>query len=473
MTCALADAQLYLPAYDIRVRPFSVTFERDIGRLDHAQLEISRAAGELIGEQLFYVTRAYLSFDGKVLARLALEAEDVTLTREKAIVRLRDPKVALNYGTVDGVYERTTLSDVVGEIMDARDDPHRVLTSYKFTNADETRVSETLRSRYRNVISGVNGLRRRFQPGIAARDYVSEHTDNGVIRWFENFEADVIVAASRGIEALHGVDVERGGFEFSGATPIEALQQVEQEFGVQSWVDDEGVLWIGLPQARGTPFVASHYPGALKIREWDVVENASPVTGVVGYGTYKGNDILTGEVEIAGSEDVQLRVEATWTGESAGRVVQLSPMRIEDPVELANAVERTLRRYIYDNASGEFTINPLASSDAFGSVFEIRLGDQIFVVGAESGCGKSIPTDIFAVHGIRHKITPDGGWELSVRVGKLIDSDAVQVRPFIVNPKTGDWVDANEYYSSIFDRDIDVLDSSTELTDEDIKGLLN
>lgn len=457
MTCGLSNARLELPTLGITVAAFNATIEQDVNRLDHAQIEVSRAAGELIGENLFVVQPAVLSFNDQQLVRLALEPEDVALSREKAVIRLRDPRVVLNYGVFGGVYERTTLGEIARDVFNARDDPAGVLVDIRFTNTDESAVSESLDSRYSAVLEAAETIRRFVDPGYGARQSLNRDFDLGFFEWEGALQGGVVKTVARKIEAYAGVDVEDGGFEFDAVSPFEAFSMIEREFEVVSWVDGDGVLWIGLPQLVGKPFVVSTYRGGLLLREYDVVENASPVTGVIGYGTYNIQDIFTGKAEVAGHENVQLRVEATWNTETEGRVVSLEPKRIQDPVHLANAAERALRFMVYDNTSGELTLNPVSSSDQFGSVFDLALGDQLVVVGVDAGCGRSIPSGVFGVHGLRHRISTEKGWELSVRVGKLIGTDAITVRALVVNPETGKWVDANDYYSEVFGREVNVL----------------
>jgi hypothetical protein len=460
--CSLSDARLTLPQMGVEVRAYSVTMDRDIGRLDHAQVEVSREAGELIGASLWKHHPAEIHFGGKLLGRFCLEPDGVELSREKGIVKLRDPKVVLDAGIIEGTYERTTLGEVVRDIFDSRDDPHEVLTGLLFTNVETTGVSESLESQYSTLLDSWKTAAAIASPTTALGRFIGEQLDLGWIDTVNEIETDAIVAVTREIDALQGIDREDGGFEFDGDSPYTALQEVQAEYGVQSWVDDRGVLNIGFPEAVSRPFLASHLDGALKISDYNVTENASPVTGVVGYGRYKGfPDVYTGKT-LLGTEAIQMRVEARWKGADEGRLLTQKPMKTDTPLVLAKSIERTLRMHIYDNTAGEVRLNPLASDDNFGSPFDLTVGDQLFVVGrSQNGdCRREIPTTIFGVHGVRHRITSEG-WEMGVRVGHIVGPDAIELSVFVIDENTNRWVDASAYYSARFGRNVDYTEILT------------
>lgn len=439
MTCSLSDAQLVFERSGMIIAPYDLDYRSRRDRLDWAKARISRTAGEYIGDNSLEHEPVRIEVDGHVIRRLMLPDSPVELGVEDAHLTLVDPLHILERGIVDKVFPRTTLRDVSEYIFEQRDDPNRVLEDVRITDPQ--------------------------LGGVVTESYEARYP-----LWYAWVETTGLVTGSRQIydrldiagntlrlldEFTEIVDRE-GGFDFDGISPKEALALVGKEFNVQAWVDDDGILWIGMPDVRADFFMAGG-PAPLKIKSYNVTEDAIPVSGVKVSGTYTlvtSGPYFGGPTSTFDETKLQSWAVARRRNRSNGRMITLDTKQVMKGEDLANIAVTRLRAEIHDSKSGSIVLNPLASDEEQGHPTEISVGDHIGAFGnIEQDCKQTFDSDLFVVNGVHHRIGDDVGWEITVNVGKLADPGDIEVDFWYFDPTSQEVLEPEEVYKMNIDPD--------------------
>lgn len=433
MACSLADTKLVFESSGIEVIPFDVDFRTKRGKLDYAKARLTRTAGEYIAEQFDEFEPVRIEVDGHVIRRLMLVENPIKLGVDHAFLTLADSREILKRGVIDKVFHKATLGEVLDYIYEQTDDPNGVLI--------DARASDP----------GMEGIvtedyQEKYEWFFATNDYYKILTTE-LEEWGDN----VSHKALRFINNLTGLLGKEGGFDFNGITPAEALYEVEQQFGLESWVDDDGVLWIGKPDVMADLYFASgEGSDTLRIKEYNVTEDAIPVAGVKIGGTYTitmRSNYYGGPNRTLEKTKLQSWAVARWTTKKNGRMIVLDSKKVIKGEDLAIHALTRLLSEIYDSKGGNVVLNPLASSTVHGHPAAIRVGDHLAVVGnIHEGCNQKIESDLFVVNGLHHRISSEVGWEITADVGKLVNPDELEVDFWYFDPTNEEMLEPEEVY---------------------------
>jgi hypothetical protein len=190
-------------------------------------------------------------------------------------------------------------------------------------------------------------------------------------------------------------------------------------------------------------------PGGFRVTEYNVHDRGVPVKGVEVTGSYQA-PVRSEYNQTVRDMDLSHRARATFTEASDGRVLSFEADRVSSMKVLGEIAERLLRREIYDGTMGDIKLNALTSGSEVKPPHQVEIGDMVFVVGLPKSCRKQeVQKGVFAVHGIRHRISPSNGWEITLRVGILTPESAISVSTSVMNPSTGQWQDTESYYEEL------------------------
>lgn len=413
------DLEVYFPTTGVRILPYSVDYKVQQQKLEYSKLKVSRAAGELIASKIEAdPIPAVLSINGSDLCRLAADEESVRHVGDISWVDLRDPRAVLENGHIQWEPAETTLGEAVEYIYERTADPNGVLTGVEVVGEIERAETE--------------------------REYISKFQ-----RWIDQRYPEWIKGKRNPFNGKPLLVTERlsGGFRFRGATPLEAISEIQSTFAVESWVTTEGVLTLGLPGEKANVGVVGEDPRDLRLADYNIVDQAVPVSAIQANGIYTDNYRAEfGPIDyVGGMTDFSVRSVATYAQEGRSRILELEPRNISGYKELEQVALNELRRRISEGTSGSLTINSAVSGGSDVEPQDLDLGDIIMIPEIDRDCHKTVHPGIYIVTGMNHRVSAREGWLTYVDVAEFVTEDEITVSSKIRAPGSEEWIDADQF----------------------------
>lgn len=419
MVCSVGDLEVSFPSTGVRIRPYSVDYKVQQGRLEYSKLEVSRAAGDLVADIVESdPIPAVLSINGSEICRLCADEDSVSHVGDGSWISLQDPRTVLSSGHIEWEPTKTTLGEAVEYIYERARDPNKVLVGLNVIGAVERAETE--------------------------RVYI-----DGIQRWLDRNYPDWVKNLRSPFSGEPIVYTERleGGFRFRGATPMEAISEIQSEFAVDSWVTAEGVLTLGYPGEQARVGLVGEQYNDLRLSGHHIVEKAVPISSVAVRGTYR--DMVKSELGPikynGGYKDFQVNSTAKYEGASRDRVLLLGPRKVEGVKALEQIALNQLRKSISSSAEGSLTINAAASGESTLAPADLDLGDILMVPEIERPCHQEVRAGIYTVTGLNHSISAADGWTVNVSVSRFIPETDIDTYSEISGPGSDEWYDADEF----------------------------
>ena len=192
--------------------------------------------------------------------------------------------------------------------------------------------------------------------------------------------------------------------------------------------------------------------GGLRIKEYNVVEDAVPIKEVVFTSSY-----LTFELDKMPFLDgdgvgYEVNPRQTWavaerTDIDVGRRISEQKDRIKNGHRLAVAAVNRLLQAVHEAKRGELVLNPYFSGTRFGNIWRLTIGDHVGVIGNPDGhCNSGWESEVFVVNGISHTMD-DSGWSTSLEVGKVQPTSNISARSWKFDPVAGETINEPATYS--------------------------
>lgn len=404
-----------------KVRDLSTRASRS--RYNMAKINVSKKDAEIIAGDTFNMEPVSVSINGNIQNRYVFPKETLEIGRDSGWLKVYDAEKILNRGGLSNHWHEVTISDFMDYIMSTKDDPYNVITGWKAASSDVVKKEvQSTEEAWTEIVRGSNA--------DIDTDGVSGAVNSaiGYLGMLANMSIDP-AGVFRGVE----LDDE---------TPNQALRKMENVFGVKTWVDESGVLWVGQPEAvpsnrhvvSGTPTDKSYV-----MKKYTVTKGASPITGV----------LLSGETHISAERrDTEMFPKAAAyitdpeTGDRADGEVY-SPDQSREIWEL-ETLEQAARDMLLDAAfsykNGTIKFNGAASSEK-GKLAKMSVGDIIMVGNQISQhCNKQTDSGSWVVSEVQHKMSARQGWEISCEVGSVppqIETDSFYYKA----DREYDWTD--------------------------------
>lgn len=437
MTCDFGDARLVFPTEDIEIKPRSIDYRMESGKLEYTEAKLSRAAGELLAGRNMNPIPAELHVAGTRIARLSAESDAVRYGIDETFIKLLDPRTVLENGHIQWEPESTTLQDAVEHIFERREDPNGVLTGVRVVSNEEIEITN-------------RKLSEKFKEALRnGREFVN---DAG----FRPIEDALVRESPEFLQKAHADLL--GAVRIPNLTPAEAIQRVAELFNVVSWVDADGVLWFGFPNQNADIATVGTLPGDLILREPRITQSAVPVKAAVVEGMpadvwIDRNGDLTIDPKFLqpGSERYNLRSTATVKGDlGTHRRIFIDGKKIQSFDEIEATALNALRETIFSNNSGSLVLDPVNSDGAAISPYDITVGDILLVPDETNHCGPDTAGGVFAINAVHHHISARRGWSLTVDVGRIIPDSELEVKSEIMGPNMDDWAEVDDFYGGAF-----------------------
>lgn len=489
-----AQSRLRFLDSGVEIIPLSVSYTSDGQNYRIARVKVTREAGVHIHENSTMPEPVELWTAGYRLTRLYIPKDSIRLTKDAATIRMMDPRHVLDADDLQYRNEDTTLGEIITEFRDwvmvskqEAVNPNGIITAVKTPDAlDLAQQSQSWDSKLDEYV----GPMRDDAPDLGRSGQRLRISDTKFARNFRH-------SALNTVENMTGWLGENGGVDFEGLTVAGALHQIESVFQVSSWVDDNGVLWIGPQESQPELYVAGSGQHTWKLLEYNVTEDAHKTKAVVVKGDYEvRNDTTEGTYMDAPTQSMRIRKFGYATmkppanvdvydtpigtvtaqeyqsiyGEYPSEYVpqatydfpkwrahenattEIRTMNTTDGEALERAARRRLLRTIYDEKAGSVTINPLASDFKAGQPQSLRVGDYLGVIpnGHDDCMTGSLSPSAFVVNRITHELSPRKGWTMKVGVGAISTVPIIsQVHTWEMDEEFNFGTDSEEYYRDV------------------------
>lgn len=415
MGCEIAEGfRLNFLHSNIILRSSDLSTRSERGHHAYLKAKISRRAGDLVDDHATVGEPVTLTIGGVTQNRYVYTAESLTLHSDEAWLTLYDARTVLDAGVLSKTYNETTLAEVVEFIFENRDDRWGVLDTYRI-------VDEAVAER------STQNFKEQINEFFYGDDYDTSNGD--FLRLYE--DANEFIYGF--VASILPVEKDMGGFDFEDVTPGQALTAVEAEFGVEAWVDADGVLWIGEPTAKPTnhhivPPDVDQSPYAIK--DYNITEGAVQFTRVKYDGT---TSMQSAGASILDVHDLYPIAEAWSTDDDGAVFAPDEKVRLKTPAAVERRARLELLRLIADDRNGNVVFNGLASGNQ-DELATMTVGDLLLVAPEiENWCGKNHAGGLFVVEEVQHKVNTREGWSVVAEVGQLpiggIQSDSFWYQP--------------------------------------------
>lgn len=389
----------------VRIEPYTLTSRSEQYRYEKLDVTVSRQAARYISDNAVKFEPVELLIDEEVQGRYFYPASGISISGDTAEVTIFDALKITSRGSISKRYGTVTLADVVEFVYGKIEDPYGVITDYRFV--DEVEVEQITQdyldqfwfTNNRNYSLGPYDRRRTYNDGIGAfLSLIGEKEENN-----------------------------QGGFNFKEVSPAKAISDIESEFGLDTWVEDDGTLVFGPRSAAAktnlvldTTNVFDEY----KMKSYDVYFPGEPVETVIVRGTpdalrSSGKEIFASVSPIAKLDKLQVIAKATAPNVD-GTVHSINtPVTAKEPVAVENAAARKLANIYAEQEAGSITFNSQASENTEDLV-NLTVGSRIAAMpGITDMCQKQSDGGLYMTTAVNHSVSQESGWETSIEIAAI------------------------------------------------------
>lgn len=423
-------------ASPLEVRPISMSLKKSRSEYNFVRAKLSYDVGEMMKPHTRYSTgKLYgivpvdVCLNGDPIHRLLFRPDWISYGSQYTHLTLHDLHKSLADGILDIQRQKVRLEEIYQEVVNGAN--NRIIDEVKFTVPDEQ-----VRTIYGQ--SALNNTRGNDFDG--ARDEVLR---------------DKTKAA---VDSSTAVD-------FDQISPEKALQRLNKIFQLRSWINSEGVLVVGLPEAKQvTHLAAPRDERVWRYKDPSINHSREPIRKVMVEGAWvdePGVEHNPAEwFNKGGTADVRAIGIAKRTDIDYGKVFSVSATKAKKD-SLAQIAELALTERMKEKNSGTVEIDPDISGTTVSDPKDVQPGDYIRLVPedsyydnptANSGaigdspdpeeiCGEFTNNETYRINEVEHNLTEDGSWQIFCDLGL---EPNITVRSFMTyfEPSSGEWVEA-------------------------------
>lgn len=425
MTCGPVEGiSIEVPTTGAEVRPTDIDVREQKRAFARAQFELTEDAGKVIDQNAPEAATVLIKVDNEPTYRMYLPNDAISYETSLendtiANLSLLDARQVLRRGSIEKSFGDTTPKDIIDYIISEKDDPDGVIQDYEFLDEQASDLERNLAT-----------------TGLAPES----------IQGFE-------IAASRAVDGFLDIDhfhdeTDYSGFNFDGVSPLEAMQEAMEEFAVNWFVEDDGILYIGMNGTRSqvTGTVAGDNELALSrytVTKESKTTNAVQVRGPVNLDYVKRPPMLGGGVKGNGLRTIG---EAKATALEGSLLIVEEEKRIFDPAKMESVATAQLVQEVMDDYSGSMEINALASEN-MDAIRALTVGDYIGVgESIETRCNQDVISGLFMVTGIHHRASTRRGWKIRLDVSRVPNLETVETSSVFYDPQEDREYESMEAY---------------------------
>lgn len=394
MSCDLSDVTINFLRSGVKIQPLSVDIQRSRqyrNQFDSVSAEVTADAGDHIESRYTPKEPVTISLHDTVLYYGYARHDCVNHGRTRSNLTISDPRRLLRDGVVDKEWGSVSLKTVAEYILDQTVDPQEVISGIELSDPN----LDTEKLQHGNLGGG---------PDLLA-DLELHGVENGLREALPLIEGD-------------------GNFDFREETPYSALQEVCEIWKVEMYMRPSGELVLGLPNMDATVYPAGLDSDTLRIVEYNIPENPTPLKGVyVKGGTTtvpSDNDSTSVTYSIVENfEKLQTRSYAGFTDIDSSETLVVNARDITKPTTLKETARRTLINTVSRNNAGNIVIDVLAS-DVPEEWFEGLIpGDLVAILLEKWNCVDA-RDGVYDIQSVQHDISGEKGWSVTLEVSAAI-----------------------------------------------------
>jgi hypothetical protein len=368
-------------------------------------------------------------YNGKPIQRLMFRPDWVDYGDQLTHLQLHDLHKALADGVIDEQRDTIHLEDIYKTVVESAS--NRLIDTVHFTVPDQQ-----VRTLYGDRNSSGRGGRYRRQ--AAERD-----------------------ETKKVVESEYAVD-------FDQISPEKAIRRLNKKFRLKSWVNREGVLIIGLPEANSVRHVAAPDDERVwRYKDPSVSHGREPIKKAVVEGAWvdePGFDLdVMGWFNEGGTADVKaVGIAERQDIDYGTRFVVKSTKAKRDA--LPHVARLALKEKMKQQNAGTVEIDPELSGTEVSNVINLSSGDLLQLVpeddyfenptatsgvigdspdNPEAVCGGFVNNEAYLVTEVEHSVTKEGDWQVFADLGMYPD---VEIKSYMnyFDPKANEWVSDDE-----------------------------
>lgn len=371
--------------------------------------------------------------DGRVVAKLLFRPDYVDYRSNFTHLQLHDRQKALSDGLLDISRSTIQLKEIYKEVVGSAN--NRIIDTIRFTVPDG----------HIRTVYGKKGLN-------------SQQPENGEYK--NRLFAAGLDDTKRVIDSLYAAD-------FDNISPEKALARLNKKFRLQSWLNREGELVVGIPEANNIRHLAAPRDNRVwRYSDVGVRHSREPIKAVAVEGAWvdkPGYDPdPTDWFDKGGTSDVKAYGIAKRTDIKDGAIFTVSASQAKKDA-LPHISRNTLIERIKQANAGSVELDPDLSGSMVSDIIDLRPGDVLRLVPdddlfesptATSGeigdvpelhneaCGDFVNNESYLVTEVEHSVQ-DGNWMVHTKLAMVPD---VQIKSFMTyfEPKEENWVENSE-----------------------------
>lgn len=435
------------------VRPVEMNLNQSRQEYDFCRAKLPWEVGQEIkphtryeGGAMYGYTPVDVCYNSTPIQRLVVRPDWIDYGSDFTHLQLHDLQKTLADGVVDMQRESAKLGDIYEEIVKAS--PNDIISEIRFLVPEEMEIR-----------------------GIGT--FNAEHFPNWRIKQLDGLRSDVKritnpnkinkIEASRTktlLDSYYAID-------FDEISPENAIQRLNQKYRLRSWVNPQGQLVVGNPEAHMMRHIAAPRDDRVwRYKDPNISHSREPIKKVVVWGAWQdepGIDLNSGWFDKGGTADVRAMGIAERTDIDSGSRFTVKNTKAKKDA-LPGVAESVLRDRMKRQNSGSVEIDPDLSGNEISDVASLIPGDLLHLVpddnffdnpGANSGevgdgpvrsdevCGEFVNNEAYVTTGVQHQVTNNGEWQVHADLGMYPD---VEINSFMsyFDPKDEVWVKSSE-----------------------------
>lgn len=387
----------------IKMRPQSMQFQLQRGKFDYLNAKFSDAVAKEIQPHtveddgdLARPLPVRVHIQGEAVYRMLWVPESPRFTDNNVHIEFHDIQKYLTRGTVDWKDENIMLKDAYERIFEKRDTTNGdIFAGIKFPVSEDTPTG----------IVGVD---------LSELDLIE--TEPGVRQ--ELVDKSLL---GRILGANYIVD-------FDKVSPWEAITELNDKFGVDTWVDKDGYLNVGTRKVNSlNHLTAPDDERVWKLRDYSITPPRDPVIQSVVRGNWADDPSETR------SKNFMPHIERLNVGTQKFRTegvayrpnVEFGQTIVSELDVKKNALEPIARRKMMkkqrEQWDGHIEIDPEFSGSAVSDLNKVSIGDSITTIPPDSDnesslCETNIKEMDFNIVGVQHVLTDSGNWGVRLNI---------------------------------------------------------
>jgi hypothetical protein len=416
-------------------RPVQMSLKKSRSEYDFCRAKFPTEVGDMLEPETRFKDGSLhersvveVCYNGTSVQRLMMKPDWVNYGSRFTHIEFHDLQKSFAKGLIDIHRGSIKLKQIYEEVIDRSDN---LIEDYKFTIPE-------------------NNVRRVF----------------GAAGYFEHpFKDPAQIDTINGVNAFNAIN-------FDQISPEKALERLNEDFSLKTWVNSDGVLIIGIPEAHGILHVAAPDDSRVwRYHDPNVTHPKDPIKSVVvegGWMDAPGPDVDPSDwFDQGGTGDYLPTGVAVRQDVNYGQQVKIKNTTTKRD-GLSDLAVRHLKRRMKTANSGTVKILPDKSGEEVSSLLSPVPGDIIHLVpdddfydkpvsattgnvhhppDVENPCGSITNNEKYLITEVEHNVTMGGEWQLFVDVVLYTDVPIDSTLVFF-DPESEEWVSEDDVFDN-------------------------